>query len=170
MKSAVRIVLVALALCAAALAALAGSPVPPLAEDEISAVELAEWIRARRTDLVVLDTRPEQALEADGLPGARLAADFEADTVDTVVLYGDKQLTAALPLRGSPRRVLRLRGGIEGWNRDVLFPVIRSDASQRQKTEFASRAQLSRYFGGSPRALDPGAQARRSRSRSRRGC
>ena len=168
MKSGVHSVLVALALCAAALAALAGSPVPPLARDEISAVELAEWIRDRRPGLLILDTRSAQALEAEGLPGARLAADFEVDAAKTVVLYGDKPLIAAPSLRGTPQHVLELRGGIEAWNRDVLFPVIRSDASQRQQTEFASRAQISRYFGGSPRVLDPGTQSRRSRSR--RGC
>ncbi|MGQ0800235.1 MAG: hypothetical protein ACT4NL_09010 [Pseudomarimonas sp.] len=168
MKPAFHGVLATLALCAAALAARVGSPTSPLAPDEISAVELAEWIRARRTDLVVLDTRTAQALEADGLPGARLAADFEAGTANTLVLYGDQPLTAAPLLRGTPRRLLKLHGGIAAWNRDVLFPVIRSDASQRQQTQFASRAQLSRYFGGSPRVLDPGTQSHRNRSR--RGC
>lgn len=168
MKPVIRPVLATLAICAAALAALARSPEPPLSREEVSAVELAEWIRARRPGLVVLDTRSAQAQDRDRLPGARSAADFDADTVDTIVLYGDRSVDEALPLRGKPRRVLTLHGGIEAWNRDVLFPLIRSDASDRQKREFASRAQLSRYFGGSPRVLEPGAEPRRTRSR--RGC
>ena len=166
MKRAAHLMLASLAICAAALAALARSPEPPPACDEISAVTLAEWIRARRPGVLVLDTRSAQAMERDGIPGARSAADFDGDAVDTVVLYGDRRVDEAPPLRGSPRRVLRLHGGIEAWNRDVLFPVIRGDAPEREKSEFASRAQLSRYFGGSPRVLEPGAR----RTRSRRGC
>lgn len=168
MKPAIHRVLAALAICAAALAALARSPEPPPAPDEISAVELAGWIGARRPGLVVLDTRTPDAMERDGLPGARPVAGFDGADVDTVVLYGDRRVDQAPPLRGNPQRVLRLRGGIAAWNEDVLFPVIRSDASEQLQREFAHRAQLSRYFGGSPRVLDPGAQARRTRSR--RGC
>lgn len=168
MNAAIRPALAALALCAAVLAAFARSPEPPLSGDEISAVELAAWIRARRPGLLVLDTRSGDAMERDGLPGARSAADFEGDAIDTIVLYGDRRLDEAPPLRGNTQRVLRLHGGIEAWNEEVLFPAIRADASERQKREFASRAQLSRYFGGSPRVLDPGTDS--PRSRSRRGC
>lgn len=164
----VHLILAALALCAAALAALARSPLPPLGRDEISAVQLAEWFRAQRPGLLVLDTRSAQAMARESLPGARPLADFDGESVDTVVLYGERQLDAAPPLGGSARYVFRLRGGIEAWNAEVLFPIIRSDASATHKREFAARAQLSRYFGGTPRVLEPGARA--ERNRSRRGC
>ncbi len=175
MSHAVRIALIVATLCAGALSALAGSPQPPPAADEITAIELAEWIRARRPGVLLLDVRSTDALQLDGLPGAHPATDFEsiAPAADsTVILYGDRQVeeTVAERLRdrGSSQRVLRLHGGVEAWNAQVMFPILRGDASTRQQREFAPRAQLSRYFGGTPRALAPGAPV--DRKRSRRGC
>ena len=57
---------------------------------------------------------------------------------------------------------------MRAWNDEVLFPQLRRDASAPQRRAFEARAQLSRYFGGSPRVIEPGAQTQRSRSR--RGC
>jgi hypothetical protein len=165
MRPALHLTLAALALIAAALAALVRNPQPPLGRDEVSAVQLAEWIRARRPGLLVLDTRRADALARDGLPGARPAGAAADAVADTLVLYAEEDL-ADLPAR-LPRasRVLRLRGGLKAWNSQVLFPVRRSDASARERRDFAARAGLSRYFGGSPRVLEPGARAERGRSR-----
>jgi rhodanese-related sulfurtransferase len=175
MSRAVRIALIVMALCAGALSAIAGSPQPPPAADEIAVVELAEWIRARRPEVLLLDVRSTDALQRDGLPGARPATDFDASAPaadDTVILYGDRQVdeTAAENLRArwKTRRILRLHGGVDAWNAEVMFPTLRADASARQQREFAPRAQLSRYFGGTPRVLSPGASV--DHKRSRRGC
>ena len=164
MRTPARFALAALALCAGALAAVARAPVPPLAADEVSAVELAGWIRARQPGLVIVDLGSTPAAQA--LPGARRASDLDGSPVDTVVVYGGQGETA--PMRFNARRVLRLHGGIEAWNAEVISPAIRADAPEHFKREFAERARLSRYFGGSPRVLDPGAKA--PRVRSRRGC
>lgn len=161
-----------LALVAGSLAAIASSVAPPPAADEISAVELAQWIRDRRPGLLVVDARAAEAFDQDRLPGAKLLADVDADAIgsaDTVVVYADARADAGA-LRGlsNAPRVLRLHGGMSAWNEDVLFPVLRADASERAQREFGARASLSRYFGGSPRLLDPGAAP--VRGRSRRGC
>ncbi|MEO8671171.1 MAG: rhodanese-like domain-containing protein [Tahibacter sp.] len=167
--------LVLMALCAGGLAAHVGTPQPPLAADEVSAGQLAEWIRARRPGIRVLDTRDAEAMERDRLPTARAANDVDADAIasgDTVVVYAERRIDEAavetLRQRLHWRGVLRLHGGVEAWNAEVLFPVLRSDASARQQQDFVARAQLSRYFGGTPRVLDPGAA--REHPRSRRGC
>ena len=161
-----------LALVMGTLAAIAGSVVPPPAADEVSAVDLAQWIRDRRPGLLVVDARAAEAFDRDRLPGARLIADIDADALrsaDTVVVYAEAGVDAtALRELSNVRRLLRLHGGIAAWNEDVLFPVIRADASERQQRDFAARAALSRYFGGSPRLLDPGASP--ARGRSRHGC
>lgn len=175
MNLTLRTTLALLALCAGALAAIAVSPEPTPAHDEISAVELAEWIRARRPGLRLLDTRSADAMQRDHLPGAQSAADVGLGALradDTLVVYADRRVdeatVTALRRKWGPQRVLRLHGGVEAWNDAVLFPVIRSDAPARQQRQFVRRAQLSRYFGGAPRVLDPGAAA--DRRRSRRGC
>jgi len=172
MKRHARAALALLALVLGSLAAIAGSVAPPPAADEVSAVDLAQWIRDRRPGLLVVDARAAEAFDRDRLPGARLIADIDADALrsaDTVVVYAEAGVDAtALRELSNVRRLLRLHGGIAAWNEDVLFPVIRADASERQQRDFAARAALSRYFGGSPRLLDPGASP--ARGRSRHGC
>jgi len=172
MKRHARAMLGLLALVMGTLAAIAGSVVPPPAADEVSAVDLAQWIQDRRPGLLVVDARAAEAFDRDRLPGARLIADIDADALrsaDTVVVYAEAGVDAtALRELSNVRRLLRLHGGIAAWNEDVLFPVIRADASERQQRDFAARAALSRYFGGSPRLLDPGASP--ARGRSRHGC
>ena len=62
------------------LAAVAGSSQPPLAGDEVAAVDLAGWLRERREKLRVLDARSADAFDAGHLPGARRLADSAAST------------------------------------------------------------------------------------------
>jgi rhodanese-related sulfurtransferase len=172
MKRHARALLALLALVLGSLAAIAGNVAPPPAADEVSAVDLAQWIHDQRPGLLVVDARAAEAFDRDRLPGARPIADIDTDalhSIDTVVVYADTRADAValLGLSNVPR-VLRLHGGIAAWNEEVLFPVLRADASERQQRDFVTRAALSRYFGGSPRLLDPGASP--ARFRSRHGC
>ena len=174
MKLHSRAVLALLALVAATLAAVAGDVAPPADADEVTAVDLAQWIREQRPRLLVIDVRAAEAFDEDRLPGARRLDDVDAAALDaagTVVVYSDADADAdARALHGlsSVLRPLRLHGGIKAWNEEVLFPVLRADANAKQQRDFEARARLSRYFGGSPRLLDPGASS--ARGRSRRGC
>ncbi|MEO5625256.1 MAG: rhodanese-like domain-containing protein [Dokdonella sp.] len=172
MIAAARITLACAALVAGALAAIIGNAQPPLANDEITAVDLAVLLRGHKERLLVLDTRPADAFDAEHLPGARRQVMSSAENVgDTVVLYADRdvdsQVAEAMRVQ-TGTRTLRLRGGMRAWNDEVLFPVVRDDASAQQRQQFEDRAALSRYFGGTPRRLEPGASA--GKSRSRRGC
>jgi len=171
MKRQAHAMLALLVLGTGTLAAIAGSAVPAPAADEVSAVDLAQWIRDRRPGLLVVDARAAEAFDIDRLPGAHLIVDIDADVLhsaDTVVVYADARDDAALHGLSNAQRVLHLHGGIAAWNEEVLFPVLRADANARQQRDFATRAALSRYFGGSPSLLDPGAVP--ARGRSRRGC
>jgi rhodanese-related sulfurtransferase len=174
MRRPLRTMLVAFALVAGALAAMAGTPQPAIADDEIAAVDLAAWIRDPRTPLLVLDLRDE-AEATDRVAGARRLAAVDAavlDAASVVVVYsrGNMERSAVDTLRArfGDRRYLRLHGGIAAWNDEVLFPTIRDDAPARTQRAFSTRAELSRYFGGSPRRIAPGETA--TRNRSRRGC
>lgn len=167
-----RVLLAALALVAATFAAVAGDALPPLGADEISAVDLALWIRERRPHVVIVDARAVEEFDQDRIPGAQLAKDVAAvalTSADTIVVYtgAGADAGALLGMSRAPR-ILRLHGGISAWNDEVIFPVLRADANATQRRDFAARAQLSRYFGGAPRLLDPGASP--ARGRSRRGC
>lgn len=168
-------VLAGLAALLAVGAALVGSPEPARGSgavdvaalareidreaDHVTAVELAAWIRDRKPGLRVLDVRPDSEYVAYHIPGAeRLAladvATLPARADQTLVLYSEGGAHAAqawVLLRAAGHaRVYFLRGGLLDWMEQVMSPV---NADARV-------AELSRYFGGVPRAgavPDPGA-------------
>lgn len=173
--SRVRHLLTAAALIAGVCAAMAGTPQPPLRDDEVSAVDLAVWIRERREGLLVLDARDTEEHEDGGVAGARRVAQFAIEGLQTtglVVVYAQTQLDDAafdaLRRRFPQATVRRLRGGLQAWTDEVLYPSIRADAPARIRDAFAERAALSRYFGGTPRRIAPGESP--AQPRSRRGC
>jgi rhodanese-related sulfurtransferase len=131
-------------------------------EDHVSAVQLAAWIRARRPGLRVIDVRSASEFHAYHIPGAehvpleRLATSRFADG-ETIVLYSEAGAHGAQAwvfLRAlGHRRVFFLRGGLHEWLDDVMSPTLTADASAEAQAAFARVAELSRWFGGSPRRL-----------------
>ncbi len=175
MSVVMRATLAVVALLAGTLAAISGSEQPALASDEVSAVDLAKWIQERRPGLLVLDARPGTAFEQEHVPGARPLLGVDVDALrraEIVVLYAvaslDADVVEARRRHAAGPRFLRLHGGIAAWHQQVLFPVLRSDATAAQRQRFRGRAALSRYFGGTPRRLETGQSPARSRSRG--GC
>ena len=187
----------ALGAAAAALGGLAGvltlaggrvaaldQPLPALVESHrVSALELAAWLRDRRPNLVILDVRPDSAaFEAFHLPRARHVplVDLRSvppDSGATVVVYadgGDLAARAWLVLRTLGHDSVRVApNGAGDWLAAVLNPTLSTDATPEARLAFAAQAELSRYFGGLPRILPPGAKRDSTtllRSTLRRGC
>jgi rhodanese-related sulfurtransferase len=161
------------AVVAAALAVWVGEPVAkpaPTGADELSAIELAQWIHDRRDGLRVVDVRPPADFAVDHLPGSENAPALGVDpaafaATDSTVLYGWSDEAARSiqeRLRTSGRHALVLRGGYDAWTREVLSPEIPAGAADREP--YRTIAALSRYFGGRPR-VGPAAQ-----TSSWRGC
>ena len=138
-------------------------------EDHVTAVELARWIRHRKPSLRIVDVRDTADFEAFHLPNAERASVEHVVTMpfrpqDTIVLYSQGGAHAAqawvlLRTAGHPR-VYFLRGGIDEWLEDVMAPAIAADATAEERRAFESVADLSRYFGGTPRELPPGESPR----------
>ena len=174
------------AIVAGALAPFAGSPyrtssqldVQRLAaavereEDHVTALELARWIHDRKPGLRVVDLRGATEFAAYHVPSAEnvplqslVAAPFPKS--DTLVLISDGGAHAAqawvfLQALGY-RDVYFLRGGLQEWLDDVMSP-------SRATPDLA---ELSRYFGGSPRSerpLVPLPARERIAAMRRRGC
>lgn len=156
-------------------------------EDHVSALQLAAWIRDGRTGLRVVDVRSPAEFAAFAIPTAENHPIAEIATIDfarddTIVLYSEGGAHAAqawvfLRARGLPK-VYFLRGGLADWMDEVVEPVIAPDASPEARRAFEARAELSRYFGGSPHvgarstaasARQPEVAAMVQRAR-RRGC
>jgi rhodanese-related sulfurtransferase len=126
----------------------------------VTPVELAEWIRDRRPHLRVVDVRAEAEFDEYHLPRAERmtqATTFAAD--DTIVLVAGGSVRA--------RNVYVLRGGVQAWIDEVLNPTITADAAPSARAAYERASVVSRYFGGVPRVVDkrPAAQSVR-----RRGC
>jgi hypothetical protein len=66
------------------------------------------------------------------------------------------------------RRVLFLRNGLHEWLDDVMSPTLAADAPPGAEVAFARVAELSRWFGGTPRRLTGTAPA--PAEPRRRGC
>ena len=180
----------AAALTLGALAIVAGSPrvqgnarvdVAGLArtvereDDHVTALELAEWIRAKRPNLRVVDVRDSNGFETYHIPRAErialselVSTPFKRD--ETIVLYSDGGAHAAqgwVFLRAlGHERVYFLRGGLYEWLDDVMNPAIASTASDSSHADFAKAAEISRYFGGVPRSEGQAAAAQKPASKS----
>jgi rhodanese-related sulfurtransferase len=150
-------------------------------EDHVSAVELARWIRARRPGLRVVDVRTASEFRIFHIPGAEHVA-LEAlaqtrfGTDETIVLYSEAGIhggQAWVFLRAlGHHRVFFLRDGLREWLDDVMSPAIAADAPPEALAAFAEVAELSRWFGGTPRWIDRAAPAGETdvRLARRRGC
>lgn len=131
--------------------------------DHVTAVELARWIRDRKSGLRVVDLRDSVDFDQFHLPTAEriplnrlVSAPFSA--TETVVLYSGGGAHAAqgwvfLRARGL-KQVFFLRGGAAEWLDDVMNPLLPNAPPAGARAELDSIAALSKYFGGVPRRTD----------------
>jgi rhodanese-related sulfurtransferase len=129
--------------------------------DHVTARELAAWIREGRPGLRIIDVRTPAEFAEYQIPTAEnlsltalTRGAFRPD--ETVVLYSEGGAHAAqgwmlLRARGV-ERVFFLREGLYEWLTQVMSPVLPDGATPGQRAAFDSAADLSRYFGGVPRA------------------
>ncbi|MBV8516817.1 MAG: rhodanese-like domain-containing protein [Acidobacteria bacterium] len=139
-------------------------------DDHVTALELAEWIRDRKPRLRIIDLRSEREFATYHLPRAERvpieaipSTPFARD--ETLVLISDGGAHAAqawvLLQSLGYRDVYFLRGGLGEWLDDVMSPAKPSD--------------LTRYFGGVPRATGDeaaygGGTSAAVKAMRRRGC
>jgi rhodanese-related sulfurtransferase len=135
--------------------------------DHISAPDLASLIIAGDPTLRVVDLRSPSEFARMHIPGARHAT---IDTLSreplprdaTLVLYSEGGAHAAqawvlLRMRGH-RHVYFLREGLYEWLARVMEPRLPTDATERERADFARAAEMSRFFGGIAREGVPRAE------------
>jgi hypothetical protein len=49
------------------------------------------------------------------------------------------------------RNIYTLKGGLDQWKDEVLFPTLAENANTTDRARFERAAALSRFFGGAPR-------------------
>jgi rhodanese-related sulfurtransferase len=171
----------------AALAALGGDASPPVSSRdgaEVTALELARWIREGRPNLHVIDLRTVEEFESFAIPGAeRMSASelvgrsWEDDA--TVVVYGDsgpppREVGEGLRARGVESAFV-LGGGMSEWVATIAAPVLPANPSREETDLSREIAEMSRWFGGVPRVSDATSRPRDSVREAmgrirRRGC
>jgi rhodanese-related sulfurtransferase len=127
----------------AALAALGGLLAlwtPRASTLDVSALELATWIRDRKPGLRIIDLREPAQFNEYHLPRAENVAieQLTFTPSERVVLVTDG---GALP--HLDRQVFVLRGGMQAWLDDVMSPTT------------PEAVAIGRYFGGVPRVWVP---------------
>lgn len=161
------------ALLLAALAPLAGTPAsapgeasPPRVDSaRAAALDVARAIRGRDPALRLLDLRPPDEYEAFHLPRAERwdparLDELPVDPERRIVVYAATPREAAAARRrlaaaGHPAPRY-LADGVGEWTREILNPVLPTEAGPGERERFREIAELSRYFGGLPRILRPG--------------
>jgi len=134
--------------------------VVPRAGDHVTAGELAGWIVAGRADYRLIDLRSEGEYAEYHIPTAEnvtltLLPDASIGANEKVVLYSEGGIHASqawMLMRAKGfKSVYALKGGLEQWKDEVLFPSLAENATPRERARFERAVALARFFGGSPR-------------------
>jgi rhodanese-related sulfurtransferase len=128
----------------------------------VTAIEVARWIRAGRSDVRLVDVRGDSLFEAYHIPGAeRIASDGLSRRTwhpdESVVVYGEDDgaavHAAAIIRQHGAERVYVLPDGLLSWIDQIVEPRLTALAPTATSHERATRREhleLSRYFGGTP--------------------
>jgi rhodanese-related sulfurtransferase len=131
--------------------------------DHVTVGELAGWIIRGASDYRLVDLRsPEEYARyhiptAENVPIAGLT-DYGLGRDEKIVLYSEGGIHSAqawflLRAQRYPAAYI-LFGGLDAWNDEVLNPVAPLHPAPREAAEFERAVQVSRFFGGTPRAAD----------------
>jgi rhodanese-related sulfurtransferase len=132
--------------------------------DHVTAGELGGWIVAGHADYRLIDLRSEKEYAEYHIPTAEnvtLTAlpDASLQANERVVLYSEGGIHASqawMLLRAKGfKNVYTLKGGLDQWKEDVLFPTLAENATAQERARFERTAALARFFGGSPRTGGP---------------
>ena len=129
--------------------------------DHVEARELAAWIVESRADYRLVDLRAGAEFAQYHIPGAvniPLAGLMDAGLgrQEKLVLYSDGGIHSAqawmlLKAQGFPA-VYMLKGGLEEWQEQVLFPALADNPTPDERARDEQRRVLSAFFGGQPRS------------------
>jgi rhodanese-related sulfurtransferase len=129
--------------------------------DHVTAGELGGWIVAGHADYRLIDLRSEKEYAEYHIPTAEnvtLTALPDAPLLanEKIVLYSEGGIHASqawMLLRAKGfKNAYTLKGGLDQWKEDVLFPTLAENATPQERARFERAAALAKFFGGSPQA------------------
>ncbi|MCX6143653.1 MAG: rhodanese-like domain-containing protein [Ignavibacteriales bacterium] len=129
--------------------------------DHVSVQTLADWIIQGKSDFRLIDLRNEKDFAEYHVPSAENVPLSGLDQSnlqhnEKIILYSDGGIHSAqawmlLAAKGF-KGVYILRGGLEEWKDQILFPHIPENLTPAQVVEFAKTKEVSKFFGGAPQS------------------
>ncbi len=129
-------------------------------QDQVTVEDLADRIIRGENTYTLLDVRDAESYQRYHIPTARNVpvAEWEAGLIprnESIILYSDGGVHAAqvwfLMQAQGYSSVYLLQGGIDAWIDEILYPAESAGTVSGQAVDFERRAEMSRFFGGSPR-------------------
>jgi hypothetical protein len=127
--------------------------------DHVAPDELAGWIVQGKADYRLVDLRSEKDFGEYHIPTAENLAltslkEAQLGRNEKIVLYSDGGIHSAqawflLKAEGY-KGVYILRGGLEEWKDNILFPRLAANAMPAEVAAFEKTKLLSKFFGGNP--------------------
>ena len=127
--------------------------------DHVASEELAGWIVQGKADYRLVDLRAEKDFGEYHIPTAEnlqltSLKDAQLGRNEKIVLYSDGGIHSAqawflLKAEGY-KGVYILRGGLEEWKDNILFPRLADKSSPAEVAAFEKTKLLSKFFGGNP--------------------
>jgi rhodanese-related sulfurtransferase len=129
--------------------------------DHVEAQELAAWIIENRADYRLVDLRTEKEFAAYSIPTAvnipmSVLPEAGLGRQEKIVLYSEGGIHSAqawmlLKAQGY-RSVSMLKGGLDEWKDQVVFPVLADSPTPVQRARDERLRAMSAFFGGQPRS------------------
>lgn len=131
-------------------------------QDKISVMELADWLIKGKEDFVLVDLRDEKSYNEYAIPNSvniEIETLLESDLMrnEKIILYGDDDIISAqawfILKSANYKSVYILKGGMNAWKNEILYPKLADNATQEEKSEFEKVKQISLHFGGMPQII-----------------
>ncbi len=129
--------------------------------DHVEATELAAWIIESRADYRLIDLRTPAEFEQYHIPTAvnipmNVLTESGLGRQEKLVLYSDSGIHSAqawMLLRAQGyTSVSMLKGGLDAWKDQVVFPVLADNAAAAERARDERLRSISAFFGGQPRS------------------
>jgi len=129
--------------------------------DHVEAPELAAWIIEGRADYRLVDLRTEAEFAQYHIPTAinvamNVLTDAGLGRQEKIVLYSEGGIHSAqawMLLRAQGyRAVYMLKGGLDEWKDQVVFPVVADTPTPAERARDERLRSISAFFGGQPRS------------------
>jgi rhodanese-related sulfurtransferase len=129
--------------------------------DHVEAQELAAWIVEGRADYRLVDLRTAAEFARYHIPTAvnvpmNVLTDAGLGRQEKIVLYSEGGIHSAqawmlLKAQGY-KAVYMLKGGLDEWNDQVVFPVLADNPTAEERARDERLRSMSVFFGGQPRS------------------